>query len=104
MRVIISQQSKKLTAEFHQGKLVEKYRIDKAEEFLVCVDRVVKLWQSRQRRLKRRGRPKFYYPVDKLLKKRHTVKIDWKKAKLEFHNTGILTERVIRAIMLGLCF
>ena len=78
MKITISQQGEKLIAEFHHGKIVDKYTIDKAEEFLVC--------------------------VDKLLKKRHTVKIDWKNVKLEFHNAGLLTERVIRSIILGLSF
>jgi len=79
MKIVVSQQGKKLSIIFENGKVVDKYTIDKAEEFLVC--------------------------VDKLLKKRQTVKIsDFRDAKLEFHNTGILTERVIRSIILGLSF
>jgi len=90
MRIIVSQQGKKLSIIFSaqggsasggkDGKVVDKYTIDKAEEFLVC--------------------------VDKLLKKHHTVKIsDFRDAKLEFEGrVGMLTERVVRAIMLGLCF
>ncbi len=80
MRIIVSQQGKKLSVVFENGKVVDKYTIDKAEEFLVC--------------------------VDKLLKKHHTVKIsDFRDVKLEFEGrVGMLTERVVRAIMLGLCF
>ena len=78
MKIIISQQGKKLSIIFKDGKIVDKYAIAKAEEFLVC--------------------------VDKLLKKHHTVKIDWKNVRLEFHNTGLLTERIIRSIILGLRF
>ncbi|MCX6813330.1 MAG: hypothetical protein NTV77_02505 [Candidatus Azambacteria bacterium] len=80
MKVIISQQGKKLSIIFENGKIVDKYTINKAEEFLVC--------------------------VDKFLKKHHTVKIsDFRDAKLEFEGrVGMLTERVVKAIMLGLCF
>lgn len=79
MRIIVSQKEKKLEIIFEDGKVVDKYTIDKAEEFLVC--------------------------IDKLIKKHHTVKISgFKNAQLEFHSTGLLTERLIRAIMLGLSF
>ena len=78
MKITVSQQDKKILITFKDGKIVDKYTIDKAEEFLVC--------------------------VDKLLKKHHTAEIGWRNAKLEFFNTGILTERVIRAIILGLSF
>jgi hypothetical protein len=80
LKIIVSQQGKKIEIIFNQNKTVDTFVIDKAEEFLVC--------------------------VDKLLKKRHTVKIsDFRDAKLEFEGrVGMLTERVVRAIMLGLCF
>ena len=80
MKIIVSQKEKKLLVEFHYGGDVYKCAIAKAEEFLVC--------------------------IDKLLKKRHTVKIsDFKNAKLEFDGRiGMLTERVVRAIMLGFRF
>ncbi len=101
MKITVSQQGKKIIIEFQTGKTIpgilpspsappaggsipgirrNKYTIDKAEEFLVC--------------------------VDKLLKKHHTVKIsDFRDARLEFEGrVGMLTERVVRAIMLGLCF
>ena len=106
MKIKIIQKDKKLLVTFESGKLVDKFTIAKAEDFLGVVDRVVKLWQSRQRRLKRRGRPKFYYPVDKFLRKRKIslISLIGQIGHIEFKNTGILTERVIRAIMLGLCF
>ena len=78
MKIIVSQQDKRIKIAFHQGGVVDNYTIDKAEEFLVC--------------------------IDKLTKKHQTAKIGWKSAKLEFHNIGVLTERVIRAIMLGFRF
>ncbi len=93
MKIEISQKEKKLEIVFKDKKFEESFIIAQADEFLACVDRVVKLWQSRQRRLKHRRRPKFYYPVD-----------NWKNAVLEFSNAGLLTERTIRAIMLGLSF
>ncbi len=80
MKIVISQKEKKIEIIFNQNKTVDSFVVDKAEEFLVC--------------------------VDKFLKKHHTVKIsDFKDAKLEFEGrVGMLTERVVRAIMLGLCF
>lgn len=79
MKIIVSQQGKKLSIIFKDGKIVYKYSLDKAEEFLLC--------------------------IYKLTKKHHTVKIsDLRNAKLEFRNAGLLTERVIRAIILGLGF
>ena len=79
MMVIVSQQDKKIEITFKDKKLEKSFVIDKAEEFLVC--------------------------VDKLLKKRHTVKVsNFRHVKLVFHNTGLLTERVVRATMLGLRF
>lgn len=77
MRIIISQQDKKLSIEFHQGKLVDKYTLDKADDFLICVDKFLS---------------RYYTKGGSGLK----------NVKLEFHDTGILTERVIRAIVAGL--
>ncbi|MCX6813729.1 MAG: hypothetical protein NT078_00665 [Candidatus Azambacteria bacterium] len=125
MKITVSQKEKKLEITFKENKIVEKYRIAKAEDFLACVDRVVKLWQRRQRRhlqsravklglapqivicpssTARQSKSKFYYPVDRFLKKRHNSKTCWKSAVLEFQNTGLLTERIIRSIILGLSF
>lgn len=79
MKIIVSQQGKKLTSEFYHSKIVYQHSLDKAEEFLLC--------------------------IDKLTKKHHTVEIsDFGNAKLEFRNTGLLTERIIRAIIAGLRF
>lgn len=79
MKIVVSQQDKKLIAEFHNGKNINRYLLEKADDFLVC--------------------------IDKFLTKYHTTGSDsFKNVKLEFHNTGILTERVIRSIMLGFCF
>ena len=80
MKITVSQQGEKLIVEFRHKGNVDNYSIDKTEEFLVC--------------------------IDNLLKKHHTVKIsDFRDAKLEFEGRiGMLTERVVRAIMLGLSF
>jgi hypothetical protein len=96
MKIIVSQKEKKLEVIFSVLTPIpgifpspsanssipgirRKYTIDKAEEFLVC--------------------------VDKLISKGNNVTINsLKKAQLEFRNIGLLTERVIRAIMLGLKF
>ncbi len=78
MKIIVSQKEKKLEIIFEGGKVVDKYTIDKAEEFLGVVDRFI-----RKSRIKLRS---------------------FNKVRLEFHNTGLLTERIIRAIILGLCF
>lgn len=95
---------KKIDVEFRIGKLVDKFVIDKADGFINVLDRVVKLWQSRLRRLKCCKQPKFYYPVDKFLKKSDNTKNAIAKASFEFANVGILTERIIRAIIAGLRF
>ena len=77
-KIIVSQTDKKIFVIFEHGKIVDKYAIDKAENFLAC--------------------------VDKFLMKYYISSNVWKNVKLEFHNTGILTERVIRAIIGGLGF
>ena len=78
MKIIVSQKDKRILITFKSGKSVDKFVIDKAEEFLGVVDRFIK--------------------------KRKIDLVSLRKADLKFENTGILTERVIRAIMLGLCF
>lgn len=77
MKIIINQFKNKIHFKFYSGNIiVYKCAIDKAEEFLIC--------------------------IDKLIKKHHTVKISsFRNVKLEFHDTGLLTERVIRAIVGG---
>jgi len=78
MKIIVSQQGKKLNIEFCQGKIVDRYTIDKAEDFLDV--------------------------LDKFIKKRKIDLVSLRKASLRFENFGLLTERVIRAIMLGIGF
>ncbi|MDP2946206.1 MAG: hypothetical protein Q8N61_02000 [bacterium] len=86
MKIVISQQQdKKLTVEFYYGKLVEKYRVDKAEDFLVCIDKFLRKRIIADRRGLLRG-------------------FTQKNLTLKFENTGVLTERIIRAIMLGFRF
>lgn len=96
MKIIVSQQNKKILITF-------SLRINKADDFLMALDRVVKLWQRRQRR-HLQGKPKFYHPVDKFIRK-HKIKAEsLKNTNLKFVNVGMLTERIIRSIMKGLSF
>ncbi len=78
MKIIVSQQNKKLLIEFHHNEVVFKRSISKAEDFLLAIDRFIK-----KRKIK----------IESL-----------KKAGLRFENTGLLTERIIRSIILGLKF
>lgn len=78
MKIIVSQQGKKLLITFKQGSVVDNYSVDKSDEFLGC--------------------------VDKFFKKRKMKIESLKKTSLEFENTGMLTERVVRAIIAGLQF
>ena len=80
MKIIVSQQDNKLSIEFQAGKLIDKYVVDKAEDFLVCVDKLIR---------KRRISP---------------IGLIGQTGYVEFHNTGVLTERVARAIIGGLSF
>jgi len=90
MKIIVSQQNKKLlitfeppqpllTKEGKKGRLiVDNYSIAKADGFLLV--------------------------IDKFIKRRKIGLATLKKANLRFDNVGLLTERTIRAIMLGLGF
>jgi hypothetical protein len=91
MKIIVSQQNKKLITEFYlpkplllkEGKRREerevyKYTIDRAEDFLVA--------------------------VDTFLKKSNNELTSIKNAELEFIDVGVLTERIIRSIIVGLNF
>ncbi|MDP2638632.1 MAG: hypothetical protein Q8P06_00455 [Candidatus Azambacteria bacterium] len=71
---------KKLLVAFRQGKTVNNYRIDKAEDFLICIDKFI-----RKRKI---GLVGFIGQI----------------GHIEFHHTGLLTERIIRAIILGFSF
>lgn len=90
MKIIVSQQGKKLLIEFNyhpkplldkEGKkgrlVVDKYIIDKSDGFLLTVDRFLKKNN-----------------ISRIVQIRH----------IEFINTVLLTERVIRAIIRGLRF
>lgn len=84
MKIIVSQQNlpasrqdKKIIIEFQQrGKLVDKCRIDKADDFLVR--------------------------IDKFLRKRNNLKNAFSKTEFKFLNVGMLTERIVKAIIKGL--
>ena len=78
MKITVTQKYKKLLVSFKSGNVVDNYAIDKADEFLAAIDKFIK-------------RRKMHIKV-------------LKKTDLKFVNTGILTERVIRSIMLGLRF
>lgn len=78
MKIVISQQDKRIKVIFQQNSIADSYEIDKADDFLAC--------------------------VDKFLKRRDNLKNDIAKAGLEFINAGMLTERIIRAIIAGLRF
>jgi len=83
LKIVVSQQGKKLSVKFFQGKVVDKHLVDKAEDFLTVVDKFLKKSKISQiRSINRIGQIRY----------------------IEFVNTGILTERVIRSIMLGLRF
>lgn len=78
MKIIVSQQNKRIKITFEQGKVVDNYLIDKSDSFILA--------------------------LDKFMKKRKMKVESLKKADLKFENTGMLTERVIKSIMLGLQF
>ncbi len=78
MKITISQQGKKLLVSFKSGKVVDNYAIDKADGFLNV--------------------------LDKFLKKSDNLKSAVAKASFEFVNVGVLTERIIRSIIIGLRF
>ncbi|KKS43786.1 hypothetical protein A2567_02660 [Candidatus Azambacteria bacterium RIFOXYD1_FULL_42_11] len=78
MKILVSQKGKKLNIEFNWGKAVDKYSVDKADDLLNVLDR--------------------------FLKKRKIKVESLQKASLKFVNTGMLTERIIRAIITGLRF
>lgn len=77
MKIIVSQNNKKIIIAFKSGKVVDNYVIDKADEFLLALDRFLK---------KRKIRPIGHI------------------GHIKFENTGVLTERIIRAIIVGLRF
>lgn len=78
MKIIVSQQDKKIVIEFYHGKTVDNYKVDKAEDFLLV--------------------------IDKFFEKRDNQKSSIAKADLKFANVSVLTERIIKAIIIGLRF
>ena len=79
MKITVSQKDKKLKVSFKYNNTVDNYSVDKADDFLAC--------------------------VDKFLTKYHNANSNsFRNVKLEFHNSGLLTERVTRAIINGLSF
>ena len=85
MKIIVSQQDlpagrhgKKLLISFISGKTVDKYKVDKADDFLAVLDRFFR--KRRIKKIRRIGPVRLIGPM------------------------GMLTERIIRAIMLGLRF
>ncbi|MDO8664283.1 MAG: hypothetical protein Q7K44_01905 [Candidatus Liptonbacteria bacterium] len=78
MRITVSQQNKKILIKFSDKKLEESFIVDKSDKFLKCVDALVKKNKMKTETLR--------------------------NARLEFENTGLLTERIIRVIILGLSF
>lgn len=79
MRIFINQIKNKINIEFQNGDVtVYKCQLDKAEEFLMAVDRFIK--------------------------KRKIGIESLQKASLRFAGTGVLTERIVRSIMAGLSF
>jgi len=78
MKIIVFQQNKRIKITFRQSDIVDSYEVAKAEGFLDVLDRFIK--------------------------KRKIELVSLRRARLEFRNVGLLTERTIRAIMLGLGF
>jgi hypothetical protein len=78
MKITVSQQGKKINIIFSDKKLEKSFIVAKSDEFLGCID---------------------------VLMKKNKIKLEMlKNARLEFRNTGLLTERIIRVIILGLSF
>ena len=85
MKIIVSQQDlpagrhgKKLLISFISGKTVDKYKVDKADDFLAVLDRFFR--KRKIRTIGRIGSVRLIGPI------------------------GVLTERIIRSIMFGLRF
>lgn len=78
MKIIIEQFNRKIIVTFKHKGIIDKYKVDKAEDFLAC--------------------------IDKFLKKSDNIRSAIAKANLEFIGTGMLTERITRAIISGLRF
>ena len=78
MTITVSQQNKKINITFSDKKLEESFIVTKADEFLECIDKLIK---------------------------KNKIKLETlRNARLVFENTGLLTERIARVIILGLSF
>lgn len=82
MKIAVSQKDKKILITFEQGSVVDNFLVDKSDGFLLALDKFLK--KNNIRHIGQIGR---IGPIE-----------------VEFENTGILTERVIRAIIAGLLF
>jgi len=78
MKIVVEQNNKRIKITFQQNSVVGSYEIAKAEDFLGVLDRFIK-------------KRKINFTV-------------LKNPEFEFSNAGFLTERVIKAIVLGLGF
>jgi len=76
VKIIVSQRDRKIGVIFKQKGLVDKYVLDRADDFLNALDRFRKKGKNG-----RKGR---------------------KGVKLEIRQASILTERIIRAILQGI--
>ena len=85
MKIIVSQQDKKILIEFYSDA---RHRRGRSPDYSVGVDKA----------------ENFLDALDRFIKKRKMNLKSLSKVKLEFHNVGILTERIIRAIISGLRF
>ncbi len=78
MRITVSQQNKKINITFKDKNLEKNFVVAKSDEILDCIDRL----------------PPRFGGAGKV----------WKNTRLEFNGVGLLTERIIRVIILGLSF
>ena len=74
MKITVSQESNKIRITFRNKNLKNSFVVAKSDEFLECVD-------------------KLKLPAE-----------NWKNTRLKFDGAGLLTERIIRVIILGLSF
>lgn len=78
MTISISQKEKKIEIVFKDKKLEKSFVVDKSDKFLEC--------------------------LDKLIKKNKINLEALRNARLEFNKASLLTERIVRVIILGLSF
>lgn len=76
LKISIFQKDKKINTEFKLNGVVDKFVLDKADDFLMA--------------------------IDKFRKKRKIDSTLFKDARLEIKQASLLTERIIRAILQGI--